>query len=572
MRPEAAFAALRADVPPVFVETHPQRLTTQWLNRILPAITEFSSVPTVESVLCGDAKQLPYPENFFDAVITDPPYFDGVPYSDLSDFFRVWEHPLLAIGKPKEAFGRATAADVVQSPAVVSPDDAREYYWHGYKAATAEIYRVLKSGSLFTLIVTTPTASVFDTYISLSQEAGFELFNVKHMDERLRSASLAPTSQRTYLIYFRKPQRINGTLKPETINAAQILEAAEANRPLLYEGLAQLFLEELEESEIQGLLTDEYKGTTFERLLEVLADRDLRELLHGLFGDVGLRRLVRKLGIVQGEASVAPEDLVLSHFGFATPTPRTLRGAHQAIIQLRQLVSRVDLAEDKAVIRGLFLEGSTTLECLVRAGVWAWGFLAFGQSRDGELLRLLRESPEGKDRHHSLDKLSFGNVATLFRRLPDAIAQSPMAALIERKFGRRHVYNPSEKLGKPFARLDELISIRNKIEHDKDRFWSDAALGSSKTYVSSALAKTIELVSCLVRIRAIPVWAHATHQIQDAWSRTTYRFVLDDGSLAEARFTYSLKLGGVYLYFGGDVNPRPVNPLIVSSEEQKDVP
>jgi intein/homing endonuclease len=35
----------------------------------------------------GSATELPYPDNFFDAVLTDPPYYDNVPYSDLSDFF-----------------------------------------------------------------------------------------------------------------------------------------------------------------------------------------------------------------------------------------------------------------------------------------------------------------------------------------------------------------------------------------------------------------------------------------------------------------------------------------------------
>jgi intein/homing endonuclease len=35
----------------------------------------------------GSATKLPYPDNFFDAVLTDPPYYDNVPYSDLSDFF-----------------------------------------------------------------------------------------------------------------------------------------------------------------------------------------------------------------------------------------------------------------------------------------------------------------------------------------------------------------------------------------------------------------------------------------------------------------------------------------------------
>ena len=43
----------------------------------------------------GSAINLPLPNNFADAVVTDPPYYDSVQYSDLSAFFRVWLESLL---------------------------------------------------------------------------------------------------------------------------------------------------------------------------------------------------------------------------------------------------------------------------------------------------------------------------------------------------------------------------------------------------------------------------------------------------------------------------------------------
>ncbi|MDH7515186.1 MAG: DUF1156 domain-containing protein, partial [Bacteroidota bacterium] len=42
------------------------------------------------TVLRGSATALPSPALNFDAVITDPPYYDNVPYADISDFFYVW--------------------------------------------------------------------------------------------------------------------------------------------------------------------------------------------------------------------------------------------------------------------------------------------------------------------------------------------------------------------------------------------------------------------------------------------------------------------------------------------------
>jgi putative DNA methylase len=45
---------------------------------------------TPATVLRGDAQHLAFPDETFDAVIVDPPYYDSVQYSDISDFFYVW--------------------------------------------------------------------------------------------------------------------------------------------------------------------------------------------------------------------------------------------------------------------------------------------------------------------------------------------------------------------------------------------------------------------------------------------------------------------------------------------------
>jgi putative DNA methylase len=47
-------------------------------------------------LLNGDSASLPIPDESIDAVITDPPYFDFVHYSELSDFFFAWLAPVLS--------------------------------------------------------------------------------------------------------------------------------------------------------------------------------------------------------------------------------------------------------------------------------------------------------------------------------------------------------------------------------------------------------------------------------------------------------------------------------------------
>lgn len=59
-----------------------------WISMVIEHCSSTSQ--SFATVIQFSATSLPYPDNFFDAVITDPPYYDNVPYSDLSDYFYVW--------------------------------------------------------------------------------------------------------------------------------------------------------------------------------------------------------------------------------------------------------------------------------------------------------------------------------------------------------------------------------------------------------------------------------------------------------------------------------------------------
>jgi len=59
----------------------------EWVERVISHCSQLSSSAKVTQ---SSATSLSYPDDFFDAVFTDPPYYDNVPYADLSDFFYVW--------------------------------------------------------------------------------------------------------------------------------------------------------------------------------------------------------------------------------------------------------------------------------------------------------------------------------------------------------------------------------------------------------------------------------------------------------------------------------------------------
>jgi putative DNA methylase len=59
------------------------------LDRVLAAL-QSAPLGLPAEVERGSATRMPYADEMLDAVITDPPYYDNVPYADISDFFYVW--------------------------------------------------------------------------------------------------------------------------------------------------------------------------------------------------------------------------------------------------------------------------------------------------------------------------------------------------------------------------------------------------------------------------------------------------------------------------------------------------
>ena len=59
-----------------------------WIRRCIQR--EGNAVSRSGSAVLASACQHPLPDDSVDAFITDPPYYDAVPYADLSDFFYVW--------------------------------------------------------------------------------------------------------------------------------------------------------------------------------------------------------------------------------------------------------------------------------------------------------------------------------------------------------------------------------------------------------------------------------------------------------------------------------------------------
>ncbi|KAB8189942.1 hypothetical protein FKV24_008915 [Lysobacter maris] len=117
-------------------------------------------------ILNGDSSRLPVPAGSVDAVVTDPPYFDFVHYSELSDFFFAWLSPVLRHRYPWMAredssdqgevqhkdprvFARQLAAVFTESCRVLKDDGVLAFSFHHSRAeGWAAIYEAISEAGL----------------------------------------------------------------------------------------------------------------------------------------------------------------------------------------------------------------------------------------------------------------------------------------------------------------------------------------------------------------------------------------------------------------------------------------
>ena len=98
---------------------------------------QLSAIEQGVLILNGDSSRLPIPDASVDAVVTDPPYFDFVHYSELSDFFFAWLSPVLKSRYPW--FDKPDSSDLGE----VQHKDPRTFARHLSKVFS-ECRRVLK--------------------------------------------------------------------------------------------------------------------------------------------------------------------------------------------------------------------------------------------------------------------------------------------------------------------------------------------------------------------------------------------------------------------------------------------
>lgn len=179
---------------------------------LLSGVINSSQSPAI--VTQYSAASLHYPDNFFDAVFTDPPYYDNVPYSYLSDFFYVWLKRTLGNLYPELFTTPLTPKKneiVAYSNGPGGFDEGKQYFEDMLKKSFQEIHRVLKPDGIAVIVYAHKSTEGWETLINSLLDSGLIVTGAwplsTEMAGRLRASESAALASSIYIV-ARKMKRL----------------------------------------------------------------------------------------------------------------------------------------------------------------------------------------------------------------------------------------------------------------------------------------------------------------------------------------------------------------------------
>lgn len=156
----------------------------------------------------GDARALPLADGSVPCVITDPPYYDAVPYADLSDFFYVWLRR--SVGHLHPDFFAAVLApkpgEIIMSPAAVADGHTKDkaFFESEMQRALAEARRVLSADGIGVVVFAHKTTSGWEAMLKALLDAEWSVTGSWPVDTerpgRLREQNSAALASSVHIV------------------------------------------------------------------------------------------------------------------------------------------------------------------------------------------------------------------------------------------------------------------------------------------------------------------------------------------------------------------------------------
>ena len=284
-----------------FSESFSWHVQMEWIYRCIEHLSSINSAPA--SITQSSATSLTFPDNFFDAVFTDPPYYDNIYYSVLSDFFYVWLKRSLGIVFP-ELFSTPLTPkknEIVSNPANhFSKEEAKIFFETMLKKSFQEIYRVLKPNGIAIIVYAHKSTEGWEALVNSLLDSGLIMTGAwpinTEMETRINAKSSATLSSSIYIVARKINRQPTGFYNDIKENLKKHLN--HKLERLWQEGIggADFFISAIGSSiEIFGKYEKviDYEGNVIraDRLLEdvrkIATDYAVRQILHnGFAGEI----------------------------------------------------------------------------------------------------------------------------------------------------------------------------------------------------------------------------------------------------------------------------------------------
>jgi putative DNA methylase len=160
------------------------------LEYITAALRQEAAYRNPVQVVRGSATELPYDDAYFDAVVTDPPYYDNESYSELSDVCYVWLRVAIGFLYPEHFAGQLTPKKkecVAAAYRQGGKQAARTFYEDCMFRSLQEAHRVTKAGGVLIVVYAHKTTLGWATLVEALRRAGYVVTEAWPLDTETKA-------------------------------------------------------------------------------------------------------------------------------------------------------------------------------------------------------------------------------------------------------------------------------------------------------------------------------------------------------------------------------------------------